>query len=155
MYILVGRENPSDYKYHRLTTPALFSLNHRRPHCPTSLYPFSSFSFLHIICRHNGPLRSFRSRGACLLNTRCWPDHTCTCRPDIPCNSTHRYPLPIHRFGGHSLQSISAFFLLVPLRCLAGAGHHRDVCPRDTDRLQSVQLEYPEPGFNVPDVARQ
>ena len=116
MRILAGRKYPSDYKYHRLTTPALFSPNLRRLHCPASLYPFSSFSFCsHIICRHNGLLRSFRSRGACLFDTCCWPDHTCTCVdnrgycPDIPCNSTHRYSLRIQSTGEIVLVNSSAF----------------------------------------------
>src|SRR6267154_1572129 len=90
------RKRPSDYKYYRPPTRTFFSSQPSSSPCPTQLPPCFTFSLsvIRLIGCRNGPLRSFHSRGPCLLDTRCWPVHGRTYTdssskwcPDTPSNS--------------------------------------------------------------------
>jgi hypothetical protein len=104
---LGARKRPSDYKYYRPPRRTLFPLNLRRRLVLPNFLLVSTFSLsvIRLIGRHNGPLRSFRSRGPFYLDTRCWPVHgrTYTDRsewcPDTPSNSAGLRALPVHRLS--------------------------------------------------------
>ncbi len=96
---------------HRQPTRNIFFSLKLRP-ARTSPFSTYSLSLIRIIGRRNGPLRSFRSRGPCLLETRCWPDHGCTCcqyPPDIPGNTPALRDLPVLCLSTHFLQIIRRF----------------------------------------------
>jgi hypothetical protein len=92
------------------TRNVFFSLKLR----PARISPFSTYSLsrIHIVGRRDGPLRSFRSRSPCLLETCCWPDHGCTCcqyPPDIPSNTPGLRDLPLLCLSARFLEIIRRF----------------------------------------------